>query len=284
MKDKTILLTGATGFIGSHLLERLIKEEYNVIILTRPSSHFNKISHIDKNCYSVMRCVEDLQYYLENEGKIDCIIHCATFYKKEDNINYNNETYLSNFIFPQQLLNCITPYRIPFINTSSYFENENDQNINQYALSKKLFRILLFATCNKHKISCIDLILNNVFGPRDNENKIIPYCINKLLRNEKLEMQSSGFEQLNFVPVEKVIDTYMLILTELFYHNINENSYSYRKQYDCRLIDTYNIREIISIIEDILGIKKFKCEYNKDIYEGLKNTIEYYKDKMNENN
>ena len=43
---KNILLTGATGFIGSHLLEKLLKESYNVIVLKRSFSDTWRIKHL----------------------------------------------------------------------------------------------------------------------------------------------------------------------------------------------------------------------------------------------
>lgn len=43
---KTILLTGATGFLGSHLLEALLKQHYNVVILKRSTSNAWRIQHL----------------------------------------------------------------------------------------------------------------------------------------------------------------------------------------------------------------------------------------------
>ncbi|MFK5948574.1 MAG: GDP-mannose 4,6-dehydratase, partial [Methylococcales bacterium] len=43
---KNILLTGATGFLGSHLLEALLNESYQVVILKRSTSDTWRINHL----------------------------------------------------------------------------------------------------------------------------------------------------------------------------------------------------------------------------------------------
>lgn len=50
LNEKRIFLTGATGFIGSHLLRRLIKEKYEVHISVRENSSLNRIKDIMDNC------------------------------------------------------------------------------------------------------------------------------------------------------------------------------------------------------------------------------------------
>ena len=46
MNNPTILLTGATGFLGSHLLEALLKQDYSVVVLKRSTSNLWRIEHL----------------------------------------------------------------------------------------------------------------------------------------------------------------------------------------------------------------------------------------------
>jgi nucleoside-diphosphate-sugar epimerase len=46
MSQKRVLLTGATGFLGSHLLEALLKQDYKVVILKRSTSDTWRINHL----------------------------------------------------------------------------------------------------------------------------------------------------------------------------------------------------------------------------------------------
>src|SRR5437016_1272391 len=98
---KTILLTGATGFLGSNLAKKLIHRNYKVIATKRSFS----------NTFRLTNCLDTISFYdidkvnpeiIFKENKIDTIIHCATSYgrKQENSIDIAN----ANLILPLNLL------------------------------------------------------------------------------------------------------------------------------------------------------------------------------------
>ena len=119
---KTILLTGATGFLGSHLLDALLKNDYEVIVLKRSMSDTWRIeSHLD----------EFKSYDIDSHGldqvfkgnSIHTIIHMATLYRKSDNGIDIDEMISSNITFPTTLLEIgIKNGLKAFINTGTFFE------------------------------------------------------------------------------------------------------------------------------------------------------------------
>jgi len=136
---KTVLLTGATGFLGSHLLEKLVSlNEYELIIIKRSFSDTKRINHLlNKNIY-----VHDIDKYpLENifkDKKVDIIIHTATDYGKIDNSCY--KVLETNLIFPIMLIEFAAKNQVEvFINTDSYFNKDNlsYSYLLNYSLSKK---------------------------------------------------------------------------------------------------------------------------------------------------
>ena len=74
-----VLLSGATGFLGSHLLHALLKVEHNVIIVKRSFSDTWRIKrHInDISCYDLDKV--SLKDPFQLHGKIDAVIHQACF-------------------------------------------------------------------------------------------------------------------------------------------------------------------------------------------------------------
>ena len=76
-----ILLTGATGFLGSHLLEALLKEGHEVTILKRSTSDTWRIEHLLSQVTAFDVDVLPLQGVFE-KNKIDCVVHLATSYRK----------------------------------------------------------------------------------------------------------------------------------------------------------------------------------------------------------
>ena len=79
MKKETILITGANGFIGSHIAEKFVHEGQHVICLVREESDLSNIKHLNIELrYGDIRNVEGLQEQLEG---IDFIIHNAAYVK-----------------------------------------------------------------------------------------------------------------------------------------------------------------------------------------------------------
>jgi nucleoside-diphosphate-sugar epimerase len=129
-----ILLTGATGFLGSNLLKSLINNNHTISILVRSKSVLNRISKV----HSKINIHDINQINFHNvicENKIDGIIHCATNYGRGNIKSY--EILESNLIMPLQLIQAAVDCRVKFfINTDTIL----DKGISEYALSKYQFR------------------------------------------------------------------------------------------------------------------------------------------------
>ena len=79
-----IMITGATGFIGSHLIYELINNEYNVAILCRKESKLDKFKNII-NKIKVYKVDDNINKIIMalNEFKPNCIVHLAAIFKSE---------------------------------------------------------------------------------------------------------------------------------------------------------------------------------------------------------
>ena len=99
LNEKRIFLTGATGFIGSHLLRRLIKENCEVHISFRENSSLNRIKDIIDNCVCHILDLTDFNNTknLIKKLKPEIIFHLAAYgvdYHQQDihkaiNVNIN---------------------------------------------------------------------------------------------------------------------------------------------------------------------------------------------------
>src|SRR3990172_4806098 len=81
--NQTILLTGGTGFLGSNLLQRLVKDQYRIILLKRSSSDTSRINDYLPKLTSYDIDQTDLRQIIRN-NRIDIIIHCATNYGRSE--------------------------------------------------------------------------------------------------------------------------------------------------------------------------------------------------------
>lgn len=201
---KNILLTGATGYLGSHLATHFVESGYNLVVLKRKNSSLLKISHLlDKiNTYNV----EDLDFdTLFQKENIDAIAHTAASYGKKNESLV--DIYNSNLFFPLQLFEYALKYNV------KYFFNANTTlppDLNVYALSKKQFSDILKINANQIKV--IDVLLQYFYGPADESSKFVTFIISKLKTNADFIDLSPAIQIRDFIYIDDVVSAYSILL------------------------------------------------------------------------
>ena len=116
-----ILLTGATGFLGSHILNTLVhKKEYKIIVLKRSFSNIKLIKKLINRKHSNIRLYDIDKYDIEQvfkENIIDTILHCATLYGR--NNNKTVDVIKTNILFPIELINFAIKYNVKILSTQT---------------------------------------------------------------------------------------------------------------------------------------------------------------------
>ena len=120
---KTVLLTGATGFLGSHLLSALLKEGHRVIVLKRSTSRLLRINHLMDEII-----VYDVDHFeLDNifsRESIQVVIHVATSYSREQQNELDSVN--ANIVLGINLLKNSVKHGVEiFINTDTFFNVDN---------------------------------------------------------------------------------------------------------------------------------------------------------------
>ena len=217
-----ILLTGATGFIGSNILNE-IKQKNRIFVIHRKGSR-RKIKK-DKNVKII---------YFDNYNslskklqtiKIDIVIHCATHYRNHhshaDIFKFVNSNILLGNVILENLKNLNTKKFINFSTTWEDFDNKENNPKNLYAAYKKSFNcLMLYYKKIFSEITFIDLMIVDTFGRNDNRQKLI----NTLRRNYKKKKLSKIVSKklfLNLINVEDVVNAIKIILD----YKINPGKY-----------------------------------------------------------
>jgi nucleoside-diphosphate-sugar epimerase len=201
---KKILLTGATGFLGSHLLENFITLGFDVAILKRSTSDDWRIIHLIKEL-KIFDIDKITLKVIFNEFKPDIIVHTACSYGRD------NESLAdilnTNLIFAVDLLeNAILNNASTFINTDSLLP----RGINNYSLSKSQFSEWL-QKCSSN-IQCINFKIEHMYGIRDDRKKFIPWIIEEMIyKNESINL-TSGIQMRDFVYISDVVAAYNLVI------------------------------------------------------------------------
>jgi nucleoside-diphosphate-sugar epimerase len=300
---KKILLTGGTGFIGSQLAEKLLKKNKDVILLKRPSSDLWRIENII-NSFDNLEIIDTSNVKISEIFEtfdIEGILHLATYYSKFHNSNEVEEMIYSNVTFPTTLLeNAVKNNTKFFINTGSYAEysmdkipfteNSKIQPFNLYAATKVAFEDILKFYNHEYNIKTASLKLFTPYGPKDDENKIIPYLIINSIKKNKIIIQSAS-KKLDVLFVDDIIRAFEKTIENIEKFKMNEN-------FNIASSTSYSIKDIYSIISSILGdtdvefLESDKSEVKVDISKaynlinwkpkidlehGLNLTVDYYK-------
>jgi len=203
----TVLLTGATEFLGSHLLEALLKEHYDVIIAKRS---FSDTYRIDSFLPKVRAYNIDVTHLADifTKNKVSVIIHAATCYGKE--YHQTSDILESNIMFPIKLIQCAINNNVKtFINTDTFYDTNYD-NLARYALSKK--QLVDWLRIYSDKIKIINLKLGHVYGPRDLADKFVPWMLHQILWAKKEVDLTPGKQKRDFIYVSDVVNAYMKVM------------------------------------------------------------------------
>ncbi|EKE14758.1 MAG: NAD-dependent epimerase/dehydratase [uncultured bacterium] len=303
-----ILITGGTGFIGSHLTRELHKMNHRIILLKRS---FSDTWRIDDIMDSLVTYDLDKIIDLENifsKNKIDLIIHLAGLHiRHHSTIKEIEEMNNANINFPIKLLDIAVRFQVKgFINTGTFSEykltvkpaSEKDEikPYNYYSATKSVFENLLkFYTFNKN-IRGLSLRLFSPYGEKDN-NKIIPLIIKSFISGKVINLTKGG-QRLSFTYISDIVNAYIKSIDYIF-----SSKYNRYEEFNIGAVENYSIKKIIKIIEKIshkenkvtLGILPYHehelmfglCNNSKagsflhwdskiGIIKGLKKTYNYY--------
>lgn len=207
MTKKTILLTGATGYLGSELLKYWLSLGHQSIILKRSTSNLYRIENEMKSCTFYDVDTPGWQNVF-SDHKIDAVVHTAASYGRK------GETFAevveANSLFPVKLLDLAINASVPyFINTASSLP----KTINDYSLSKAHFQDWL--NQKKGQIHTINMVLEYFYGPGDDDWKFISMVVKKLLNNESSIDFTSGQQKRDFIYIDDVISAYDIVLDNL---------------------------------------------------------------------
>lgn len=216
-----ILLTGATGFLGSHLLRAIKNDGHDVVILKRTTSNICHVQDVILECH----CYNSDQDSIENifaTEKIDAVVHCATTYSK------NNESIErmieSNIIFPIKILEAAIENKCKyFINTDTFFCKQIPERLNKgkalyspnYTLTKYQFQEWGKLKAIEGKITFINLQMEHIYGPDDSDGKFIRWLEKQLLENVPFIDLTDGIQLRDFIHVADAIRKYIDILRKI---------------------------------------------------------------------
>lgn len=255
------LVTGGAGFIGSHIVEALVKRGHFVRVLDDFSSGKREnLAEVSKDIELVKQDISSKDACIKATKGIDVVLHQAALRKVPESINLPDKYNKVNIGGTLNMLKASLQNKVKrFIFASScsiYGDADNlpkkedsaCQPISPYALSKLFGEYYcMFFSCH-YGIETVCLRYFNVFGPRQSlDNKysvVIPKFIACMLMNKAVPIYGSGRQSRDFVYVEDVVKANMLALKKTKHKN---------QVFNIASGENYSILELVKVLNNIMG-------------------------------
>jgi dTDP-glucose 4,6-dehydratase len=261
-----IVITGGSGFIGSHVAERVRKEfpDSKIVILDKMTyaADIDNISHLlDRHATRlVVGDVCDLNLCRDVLYGADLLIHLAAESHVDNSFGDSLLFTKTNALGTHTLLEACRINEVPkiiHISTDEVYgevlvgevdETEVLSPTNPYSASKACAEMLVMGYMKSFKLPVIKIRANNIIGIRQYPEKLVPRCCLSLIRGEKIPMHGDGKYIRHYLAVEDFVDSLMLLLNKGIIgeaYNIGSN-----EEYTNLEIATMICQEFGSILED----------------------------------
>lgn len=261
--NKNILVTGGTGFIGSHLVERLLAQKCNLIVpyqSLNPKSYFGsqrfarKVVLVQKDIKNFKRTLDIVTKY-----EIDFIFHLAA-QATVPTAYYNPlETLETNIIGTANILEAARLYGkvggIIVVSSDKAYgkipkatEKKPLSGNHPYEVSKLAGDLLATTYFKTYGLPAVVVRFGNVYGEGDiNFSRIVPGSIAALIKKEILLIRSDGKYVRDYVYVGDIIDALLALAT-----NIKKNA---GEAFNISSDENLSVIELVKKIEKVLNQK-----------------------------
>ncbi|MGB3546492.1 MAG: UDP-glucuronic acid decarboxylase family protein [Saprospiraceae bacterium] len=236
---KTVLITGAAGFLGSHLCARFIQEGYKVVALDNLlTGSLDNIAHLFP--------LENFRYYHHDittfvhvAGPIDYILHFASPASPIDYLKMPIQTLKVGALGTHNLLGLAVakgarmlvastsevygdPLQHP--QTEAYWGNVNPVGPRGvYDEAKRFLEAITMAYHNFHDVETRIVRIFNTYGPRMriNDGRVLPAFISQAIRGEELTIFGDGSQTRSFCYVDDLVEGIYRLLLSDFHEPVN---------------------------------------------------------------
>ena len=225
--NKKVIVFGAAGFIGSHLIERLLSEDYKVyafdLVPIEKSKNLRNVINNTKLKYTVGNITnkKDVEDFFNPDAST--VYHLASVVGVRKYIDDPLGVIDTIVLGSRNIIDLCVKHktRILFASTSEiYGKNPNfpwkedgdrvlgDPSVDRwsYSTSKALVEHMLFPLYRANKLDFSTVRFFNVYGPRQNPIYVVSQTIYRILRNEKPDVYDGGIQTRCFTYIDDIIE------------------------------------------------------------------------------
>lgn len=224
-----VLLSGAAGFIGSHLLDRLLREGYTVVgvdnFITGQAKNLSHLEMGDRFQFVEADVTGDrFVAEMSAHGSFDFVLHLASLASPKDYLAYPLETLESGSTGTRNLLEVARRFDARFLVTStsecygdplehpqreSYWGNVNPIGMRScYDESKRYAEAITMAYHRKFGLKTNIARIFNTYGPRMklDDGRVVPAFLSQALNGQPLSVFGDGTQTRSFCYVDDMVE------------------------------------------------------------------------------
>jgi len=228
-----IVISGAAGFVGSHMCDRLLAEGHTIVALDNLiTGAMRNIAHLSgKPGFSFQN--QDVTKFFAVDGQVDAVLHMASPASPKDYLEYPIETLDVGSMGTRNMLEVAKQHQSRFLLTSTsesygdphvhpqvetYWGNVNPVGPRScYDESKRFAEALTMAYHRKHGVRTNIARIFNTYGPRMklNDGRIVPAFVDQALNGLPLTIFGDGSQTRSFCYVSDLVDgLYRLMMSD----------------------------------------------------------------------
>jgi len=237
--QKRVLITGAAGFLGSHLCERFVKEGFHVIAMDNLiTGDLRNIDHLMQSPNFEFHH-HDVTKHINITGDLHYILHFASPASPIDYLKIPIQTLKVSSLGTHNVLGLarVKKARVLVASTSEVYGDptvhpqpeEYWGNVNPvgprgcYDEAKRFMEAITMAYHNTHNVETRIVRIFNTYGPRMrlNDGRVLPAFIGQALRGEDLTMFGDGSQTRSFCYVDDLVEGIYRLLFSDYYLPVN---------------------------------------------------------------
>lgn len=273
--DLTVVMTGASGFLGRHVVEEIRKSNHSIVAICRsvtaaPSNlHADEIASVDSNA----TVNEFIEFFTKIDGPV-VVVHLAAHYSNLHSAEDVSKLFESNIHFPARLIDALSRAKpkSTVINISTLFqrfESRDYSPLSLYGATKESFLKVLDFYAESELLKVADITIGDTYGANDVRRKLIDLLVSHVGSTDNLSL-GSGRQNMSLMHVTDAARGIIQVIQD-------HQSIVSKEVWRVQIPPTENIsvRELVAKIEQISG-KPMCCTFDasrdrkREIYAPIK--------------
>jgi len=294
LKGKKILVTGGTGFVGSHLVEELVKRGVTVITTyqtTNPKSYFIVQKLGEK--VTIVKCDVcnfEIIFDIVTKFDIEYIFHLAAqplvdvaYYNPKRTL-YSNILGTINVLESARLFPKIKAVIIASsdkaygkLSKKKYVETDPLRGDHPYEVSKSAADLISYSYFKTYMVPVVTTRFGNIYGEGDlNFSRIIPGIMKTVVNKEALNIRSNGKYVRDYLYVKDVVNGYILLAENI--EKVKGEAFNFGSNAMLSVLEVLKLSEKVlkqKIDYKILDIAKNEIPYQSLNYSKIKKILKW---------